>query len=95
MSVGLAILFLVAAWAATTAIRHAIVDNLDGMVGLHRQAMAGGSRSDIFVTFRDRTRDQMSHPGPAQPRSARSPRRTQPKPVTHRLHHFSRDRSVA
>ena len=87
MSVGLSLLFAVAALAGVWTIWRAIAANLSFITDLKRRAAMPNYGAEIYVTFRDH---DFGPDEEALVRQRRARHGARPKPVTHRLHQFAR-----
>lgn len=90
MAIVLSALFAVAALAAVLTIWHAVASNVQTMLELRRRVSAPHYANEIVVTLRDPSIEPVA--SMRRPRQARHPL---PKPMTHRLHHYDKSRSVA
>lgn len=92
MSIVLPAVFAFAALYAVAAMWRAVQANLGALRDLHRQATMPGYGSDITVTLREPLADFDPMASVRRPRQLRHP---VPKPITHRLHHFAKNREAA
>jgi hypothetical protein len=92
MSFALPFLFALTALFSIAAIWHAIASNWNAIAGLRRQMALPEHGAQIIVTLRENPTEFDAVAMVRRPRQLRVPA---PKPVTHRLHHFARTRSVA
>lgn len=92
MSIALPILFALTAIVAILAIWNAIASNWDAILDLRRQMSLPEHGSEIIITFHDAAGQLDAVSSIRRPRQLRV---AAPKPITHRLHHFVRNRSVA
>lgn len=92
MSLVLPTLFAFATAFSLFAIWNAVAAHWNTVLDLHRRIKQPECGAQIVVTLRDDAGELDALSGVRRPRQVRVPA---PKPVTHRLHHFARHRSVA
>lgn len=92
MSFGLPFLFAIAAIAGVWSIWRAVAVNLVPIADLKRRAALPDYGTEMFVTFREH---DFGPDEEALVRQRRARHAARPKPVTHRLHQFVRNRSAA
>jgi hypothetical protein len=92
MDIALPALFALAGLGSIVVIWESIKSNLGTIVQLRRQMALPGHGSDIVVTLLEPITEFEAVAAVRRPRQVRVPA---PKPVTHRLHHFGKNRSVA
>jgi hypothetical protein len=92
MNVALPLFFGAVAIGSVLVIWHTVASNVSAIAALHRQIVSPGVGGDIIVSLKEATVDF----GPLHAlRRTRQVRVPSPKPVTHRLHHFAKDRTFA
>lgn len=91
MSIALPLLFALAGLLAMASIWRALSANLSAIVDLRRAVARPGLGAEIVVNLREPFSAFEPVSSVRKPRQVRHP---VPKPVTHRLHQFARERSA-
>lgn len=92
MSVALPVLFGLVGIASIAVIWHTVASNIGAIADLRRQIMSPALDSGLIVNFREQPIEFDIMSGVRRPRQVRVPA---PKPVTHRLHQFTKARTAA
>lgn len=92
MSIVAPILFALVGFTALLVIWRSVASNLDAVLELKRQVSMPAYGSEVIVNFREPELDLDPMSNVRRPRQSRH---ALAKPITHRLHQFTKARSVA
>jgi hypothetical protein len=91
MNIALPALFALAGLCSVAAMWHAVASNLDAISQLRRRVAMAEYGSDVMVTLHEPLGEFDTVASVRRPRQVRVPA---PKPVTHRLHQFTKARTA-